>query len=101
MASPAPVISAPRPPAAPERVLLPFGESRMLPQEAYVAPEVLDWERRHFFEGGWVCAGRADDLVRPGDQRAVRVGNSGILLVRDDAGALRGFYNVCRHRAHE
>jgi Rieske 2Fe-2S family protein len=101
MRSSEPEISAPLPRAALERVLLPFGTSRMLPQEAYVSPEVLAWERRHFFEGGWACAGRADDLVKPGDQRAVRVGNSGILLVRDDAGTLRGFYNVCRHRAHE
>lgn len=48
-----------------------------------------------------VCVGRATDLATPGDQRAVRVGNEGILLVRGDDGELRGFFNVCRHRGHE
>jgi Rieske 2Fe-2S family protein len=84
-----------------ERALAPFGASRNLPQEAYVSQEVFEWELEHFCSAGWVCAGRADGLAKPGDQRAVRVGNDGILLVRDEAGVLRGFYNVCRHRGHE
>jgi Rieske 2Fe-2S family protein len=84
-----------------ERVLLPFGPSRLLPQAAYTSAEVLAWEREHFFEGSWVCAGTAAGLERPGDQRALRVGRDGILLVRGEDGGLRGFYNACRHRAHE
>ena len=32
--------------------------SRTLPAEAYVSSEVLQWERRHFFDGSWVCVGR-------------------------------------------
>jgi Rieske 2Fe-2S family protein len=36
-----------------------------------------------------------------GDQRAVRIGVEGVLLVRDRDGELRAFYNVCRHRGHE
>lgn len=87
--------------AALQRTLLPFGPSRLLPQEAYTSEALLEWEKRHFFEGGWVCAGPAQGLVQPGDQKAIRVGRDGILLVRDEAGTLRGFYNVCRHRAHE
>ena len=85
-----------------DAVLLPFGpRQRLLPQAAYTADEVLRWEREHFFEGGWVCAGTASDLARPGDQRALQVGRDGVLLVRGEDGALRGFFNVCRHRAHE
>ena len=34
-----------------EPALLPFGESTMLPAEAYTSPDVLAWERRHFFAG--------------------------------------------------
>ena len=66
-----------------------------------MSSEVLEWERRHFFEGSWVCVGRADDLGAPGDQEAVRVGTEGILLVRGTDGELRGYYNTCRHRGHE
>jgi Rieske 2Fe-2S family protein len=93
--------AAPLDRAALERVLLPFGGSRLLPQEAYTSEEVLAWERRHLFEGSWVCAGTAEKLEKPGDQRAVQVGKDGILLVRGEDGKIRGFYNACRHRAHE
>jgi Rieske 2Fe-2S family protein len=95
------VTPAPLDRAALERVLLPAGTGRLLPQEAYTSQAVLEWEERHLFEGGWVCVGRADELTRPGDQRAVRIGREGLLLVRDADSRLRAFYNVCRHRAHE
>lgn len=93
--------AAPLDRAALDQVLQPFGPSRLLPQQAYTSQEVLDWERLHFFEGSWVCAGSAEKLQRPGDQQALRVGRDGILLVRGEDGRLRAFYNVCRHRAHE
>jgi Rieske 2Fe-2S family protein len=87
-------------PEAIARALLPFGASRGLPREAYTSAEVTAWELRHLFDGAWVCVGRADELSEPGSQRAIRAGNEGLLLVRD-AGEIRGFFNVCRHRAHE
>ncbi len=94
-------MSAPLDLAALQSVLLPFGPSRLLPQGAYTSPEVLEWEKQHFFEGSWVCAGTAEGLAKPGDQKAVRVGRDGVLLVRGDDNVIRGFFNVCRHRAHE
>jgi len=75
--------------------------SKTLPAEAYTSQTVFDWEVEHFFEDGWICAGRADDLANPGDQKAVRIGREGILIVRDQDGNLNGFYNSCRHRGHE
>jgi Rieske 2Fe-2S family protein len=84
-----------------ERALASFGDSRTLPREAYVSADILRWEERAFFEGSWFCAGRASGVAEPGAQRAVQVGSEGVLLVRDGAGALRGFFNVCRHRGHE
>src|SRR5688572_30335108 len=75
--------------------------SRTLPAEAYVSGDMLRWERRHFFEGSWVCVGRGDDLGAPGDQVAVRAGDEGILLARGRDGRLRGYFNTCRHRGHE
>ena len=60
-------------PALLRPVLAPtLGGSRTLPAEAYLSDEVFAWEERHFFEDGWVCLGRADDLAEPGDQRAFR-----------------------------
>lgn len=93
--------AAPIPSEALERVIAPFGSSRTLPGEAYSSPEVFAWEQEHLFEAAWVCLCREEELARPGDHRAARLGRQGILLTRDDAGALHGFFNVCRHRGHE
>lgn len=93
---------APIDPASLEPVLRPsFAASRTLPAEAYTSPEVFAWEVEHLFAGGWVCVGRTEGLGEPGDQRAVRIGQEGILLVRGEDGVLRGFHNACRHRGHE
>ncbi len=83
------------------RVVAPFGYSRNLPQAAYTSAEVFQWDLEHLWAAGWVCVGRADDLAQPGDQKAMRIAGDGILLVRGDDNLVRGFFNVCRHRAHE
>ncbi len=84
-----------------EPSLAPFRESYTLPGVAYTSRELFDWEMEHFFDASWTCVGRVEGLVEPGTRRAVRAGQASILLTRDDAGTLRGFYNVCRHRGHE
>ncbi len=92
---------APVDPRALEASLRSFGESRMLPREAYVSEEVFSWEQRHFFAGGWMCLGRSEEYAKPGDQAARSVGHSGVFLTRDLEGRLRSFANACRHRGHE
>jgi glycine betaine catabolism A len=84
-----------------DEALRPFGESRMLPRTAYVDPAVFEWEQRHFFGGGWMCAALSEQLPEPGDQRAEATGTGGVLLVRGEDGELRAFANTCRHRGHE
>jgi Rieske 2Fe-2S family protein len=80
--------------------LAPFGESRMLPREAYVDPAVFEWEQRNIFSG-WTCVGHASDLAGVGAQKAVGTGPNGILLVRGEDDTVRAFANTCRHRGHE
>jgi Rieske 2Fe-2S family protein len=92
---------APLDPGALDRALRPFGKSRMLPRAAYVDDEVFAWEERRFLRGGWMCVGRSEDVLAPGDQRAESVGRAGVFLVRGGDGRLRGFSNACRHRGHE
>jgi glycine betaine catabolism A len=84
-----------------EPTLRPFGQSRMLPRDAYVSPRVFAFEQERFFAGSWTCVGREGDLEGTGAQRAARVGGAGALLVRGTDGRVRAFANTCRHRGHE
>jgi glycine betaine catabolism A len=84
-----------------EPALRPFGQSRMLPRDAYTSPRVFAFEQERFFAGSWTCVGREGDLEGAGAQRAVRVGGAGVLLVRGTDGRVRAFANTCRHRGHE
>jgi Rieske 2Fe-2S family protein len=95
------VTTSPADPAALASVFDADGSGRMLPASAYLDDAVLAWERTNLFANGWVCAGRSDSLIASGDRRAVSVGDDAVVLVRGDDAVLRGFFNVCQHRAHE
>lgn len=73
--------------------------ARTLPAAWYADAEFFEHERRQVFRNGWVCAGVTDELPPPGAWSARTVGGVPLLFVRDRAGELRAFLNVCRHRA--
>jgi glycine betaine catabolism A len=77
-----------------------FGQSRMLPRAAYMDPAVFEWEQRHIF-ASWMCVALSEDVGEPGAQCAVSTGAGGVLLTRDEDGAMHAFANTCRHRGHE
>jgi len=92
-------VNSPIDPSELALALLPFGESTMLPGAAYTSAAVLSWERRHLFAASWTCLGRTASLAAEGNQRALTVGDVGVVLTFDPAP--RAFANLCRHRAHE
>ncbi len=47
----------------------------------------------------WICHG--EKLREPGSYVTDTVAGMPVVVVRDRAGQLRAFYNVCKHRAHE
>ena len=69
-----------------------------LPRDAYVAPELFAAERERIFAREWVLVGRAESLPEAGDALDVSVLGEPIVIVRGEDGALRAFFNVCRHR---
>jgi Rieske 2Fe-2S family protein len=64
----------------------------------YTSQAVYDEERERLFFADWVCIGRADEVTSPGDYLVRDVVGESIFVVRNRAGALRAFYNVCAHR---
>ncbi len=75
------------------------GRGRTLPAEFYVDPAVLEQEKEKIFGRTWQVVARAEQMAKPGDYVTTELAGEPILVVRDSSGGLRGFYNVCRHRA--
>ena len=69
-----------------------------LPGKAYGAT-FYEIEQRALFPKIWCAAGVASDLPNPGDMRPSNIAGWPVLLLRDDAGELKAFHNICRHRA--
>src|SRR5262249_12712772 len=56
-------------------------------------------ERERVFGNCWQLVARGEQLEHPGDFVTTEVAGEPLLILRDDAGELRAFFNVCRHRA--
>jgi len=69
-----------------------------LPRDAYVSPAIFAAERERIFAREWMLVGREESVPATGDYLDVDVLGESVLIVRGDDGALRAFFNVCRHR---
>jgi len=74
-------------------------KARTLPASAYSSVEFHERERESIFQRDWLCAGIIDEMPAAGSWTAGTVAGMPTLFVRDKAGQLRAFLNVCRHRA--
>jgi phenylpropionate dioxygenase-like ring-hydroxylating dioxygenase large terminal subunit len=74
--------------------------STTLPANWYYEPEIFTRERESIFFRTWSYQCHVSDLTNSGDYYVGEVLDQSILLIRDQAGELRAFYNVCSHRAH-
>ena len=64
----------------------------------YLDPAGFAAEADRVFARSWQLVGHLKQLATPGDFFTTQVGHESLLLI-NDAGTLRGFFNVCRHRA--
>jgi len=69
------------------------------PTFLYRDPAVFERERQSIFARSWQFLGLEADLRRRGEYVAEIIAGFPVVVVRDEAGALRGYHNVCRHRA--
>jgi choline monooxygenase len=72
-----------------------------LPGRAYTDQGVFDLERSAIHFRSWHYAGSIDELATPGSYLTARVLDQNVVVMRGKDGVIRGFYNVCQHRAHE
>ena len=70
-----------------------------IPAPFYTEPSVFAQERKQVFARTWQVVGHRRQVEKPGDFFTTDLLGEPLLLVRGLQGELRGFYNVCRHRA--
>lgn len=56
----------------------------------------LEWDK--MWTRVWLLACLESDIARPGDGFRFEIGRESILIIRQNDGEIRAFYNVCRHR---
>ncbi|MEA2780112.1 MAG: carnitine monooxygenase subunit [Rhodospirillaceae bacterium] len=71
-----------------------------IPKHYYTDPSILEREKEKIFSRSWQYAGHACHLPEIGSYFTVEFLNDSFLFVRDTERTIRGFYNVCQHRAH-
>lgn len=70
-----------------------------LPSSYYLDPAVLAEEKEKIFARTWQVVGWREQVAAPGDYFTFELAGEPLLLARGADRKLRGFYNVCRHRA--
>ena len=82
-----------------DTVVEPLDRAHALPARYYAGEAMLAMEQRAVFGRSWQLVARQEQLAEPGDHVVEQIGQVPVIVVRGQDGVLRGFVNVCRHRA--
>lgn len=77
---------------------LPIEQAVTIPSAWYTNSGMQKIEREAIFSREWQLAGHISEIPNPGDSLCKTVAGNPILIVRDDTGQIRTFFNVCKHR---
>ena len=69
------------------------------PSSWFTDPEVYQLEKEAVFGDSWVAVGRTDQLQGNGSFFSGTLAGEPYVVVRDNGGTVRAFFNVCRHHA--
>jgi hypothetical protein len=72
--------------------------TKTLAQKYLISPEIFGEEQKRIFSKQWVCVGQQSDIATTGDYFLAEIAGESVLIVRDQFGKVRAFYNSCRHR---
>lgn len=75
--------------------------SAALPGSLYSDPAVFEREKRRLFYASWQIVAHESELPNVGDYVCATVVDQNLFVLRGHDSAVRAFFNVCQHRAHE
>lgn len=73
-------------------------EAGEIPLRIYNDPEIHQLELERIFGRTWVFVGHETEIPSPGDYVRRTIGEDPFILVRNEDGEVRLFFNSCRHR---
>ena len=68
--------------------------------DRYITREWMELENKHLWPKVWHLGGMLADLAEPGDIIRHNLGKESVIMVRQDDGSVRAFYNTCPHRGN-
>jgi phenylpropionate dioxygenase-like ring-hydroxylating dioxygenase large terminal subunit len=68
--------------------------------DRYITREWMELENKHLWPKVWHLGGVIAELEEPGDVVRHNLGKESVLLVKQDDGSIRAFYNTCPHRGN-
>ena len=74
-------------------------EATTFPAEMYTSPRIYQLELERIFGKSWYYVGHISQLQGPGSYFTVDIAEQPLVILQNKAGELRGFFNVCTHRA--
>ena len=75
--------------------------SHSINKACYIDPRFLEMEKSAIFHRSWQFVCHEEKLRESGSYVTADIQGQSIFVTRSEDGALRAFYNVCKHRAHE
>ncbi len=69
-----------------------------LPGWCYHSPALLALEKEHLFKTHWQIACHVSDVPNIGSFQTFDLCDERVLILRNPAGEVRAFFNICRHR---
>ncbi|MBO0368444.1 aromatic ring-hydroxylating dioxygenase subunit alpha [Pseudomonas putida] len=69
-----------------------------LPGEVFSRQDIFETDVAIFFTRHWILVAVTADIAEPGDVFTTDIGQSSIMVLRDDDEQIRAYRNVCRHR---
>jgi phenylpropionate dioxygenase-like ring-hydroxylating dioxygenase large terminal subunit len=72
----------------------------LINRRIFIEPEIYEQEQRQIFARCWLFLCHDSQVPLPGDFLTTYMGEDPVLVVRDSAGEVHAFLNVCRHRGN-
>src|ERR1700733_13385406 len=75
-------------------------ERGMISRRIFIEPEIYQTELKQIFARCWLFLCHDSQIPQPGDFMTTYMGEDPVLVVRNSAGSVGAFLNVCRHRGN-